>query len=76
MQELCKIYCMAYKQNNTGTPAFLVYPKRKSSGDATADMYLQLVYQLNKINKSLGFRIFLIIFKLQIIEKLFWKIPK
>ncbi len=48
---------MAYKQNNTGTPAFLVYPKRKSSGDATADMYLQLVYQMNKINKSLGIRI-------------------
>ena len=32
---------MAYKQINTVAPTFLVYPKRKSTGDATADMYLQ-----------------------------------
>jgi len=48
---------MAYNQNNTGTPTFMVYPKRKSSGNPESDLYMQFTYQLNKINKSLGMRI-------------------
>ncbi|MBK6380114.1 MAG: hypothetical protein IPF72_10485 [Chitinophagaceae bacterium] len=48
---------MAYNQNNTNLPTFLVYPKRKSSGNPTAVLYIQFSYQLNKINKCLGIKI-------------------
>ena len=49
---------MIFNDNNPGSsPSFMVYPKRKSSDDPQADMYLQFFYQLNKINKSLGIRI-------------------
>ena len=48
---------MSYNQNNTNLPTFLVYPKRKSSGNPTADLYIQFSYQLNKINKCLGIKI-------------------
>ncbi len=48
---------MSYKQSNNETLTFTVYPKRKSSCDQQADMYMQFVYQLNTANKSLGFRI-------------------
>lgn len=48
---------MAYKTTNSTAPTFMVYPKRKSSAAPTADMYLQFVYQLNRIDKSLGIRI-------------------
>ncbi|MBK9485669.1 MAG: site-specific integrase [Chitinophagaceae bacterium] len=48
---------MAYNQNNTSLPTFLVYPKRKSSDNPTADLYIQFSYQLNKINKCLGIKI-------------------
>ncbi len=45
------------KQSNSAAPQFMVYPKRKSSGDEQADMYLQFYFQLNKVSKSLGLRI-------------------
>jgi len=48
---------MGYKKINTDTPVFLVYPKRKSAGEPMADMYIQFIYQLNKINRSLGIKI-------------------
>ncbi|MBL0200323.1 MAG: hypothetical protein IPP81_09130 [Chitinophagaceae bacterium] len=48
---------MPYKQNHTGQPTFLVYPKRKSAGNPSAVLYMQFNYQLNKINKCLGIEI-------------------
>ena len=57
LQELCKIYFMQYKQEKNPAPTFLVYPKRKSSKDSVANMYMQFCYQLGKIDKSLGLRI-------------------
>ena len=45
------------KQSNSAAPQFMVYPKRKSSGDEQAEMYLQFYYQLNKVSKSLGITI-------------------
>ena len=48
---------MSQKTNNNTAPTFMVYPKRKSSRDQSADMYLQFIYQLNRIDKSLGIRI-------------------
>jgi site-specific recombinase XerD len=48
---------MQLRQQKQEEPEFLIYPKRKSSASEEADMYLQLSYQVNKINKSLGIRI-------------------
>ncbi len=48
---------MKYKQNNTGLPTFLVYPKRQSAGNPMAVLYMQFTYQLNRINKCLGIEI-------------------
>lgn len=48
---------MRYKQHDSALPTFLVYPKRKSTKDSAADLYIQFCYEKGRIDKSLGLRI-------------------
>ena len=48
---------MAYTQTNNTLPQFAVYPKRKSSKDTLANIYMQIGFPVYTLEKSLGIKI-------------------
>jgi site-specific recombinase XerD len=48
---------MAYSKANYSLPHFMIYPKRKSAKDMSADIYMRIGFQIYKHEKSLGVKI-------------------
>ena len=48
---------MSYQATSQALPKFMLYPKRRSSKDPNANMYMRISYDVNAVEKSLGVRI-------------------